>query len=47
MFNEAENLVGAGHNGLATAAVLRSFGVTSLCVDKFERIGDNWRKRYA
>lgn len=39
--------VGAGHNGLACSAVLRSFGVTSLCVDKFERIGDNWRKRYA
>ncbi|KAL1406101.1 hypothetical protein Q8F55_007784 [Vanrija albida] len=40
-------ILGAGHNGLATAAMLNSFGVTSLCVDKFERIGDNWRKRYA
>lgn len=27
--------------------MLNSFGVTSLCIDKFERIGDNWRKRYA
>ncbi|TXT08771.1 hypothetical protein VHUM_02899 [Vanrija humicola] len=40
-------ILGAGHNGLATAAMLNSFGVTSLCIDKFERIGDNWRKRYA
>ncbi|BEI85735.1 hypothetical protein CcaverHIS002_0600220 [Cutaneotrichosporon cavernicola] len=40
-------IIGGGHNGLACAAVLRSFGVTSLVVDKFERVGDNWRKRYA
>lgn len=27
--------------------MLRSFGIDSLVVDKFERVGDNWRKRYA
>lgn len=40
-------VVGAGHNGLACAAVLRSFGVNALVVDRFSRVGDNWRKRYA
>lgn len=40
-------VVGAGHNGLACAAVLRSFGVNALVVDRFARVGDNWRKRYA
>lgn len=36
-------IIGAGHNGLACAAVLRSFGVNSLVVDRFSRVGDNWR----
>ncbi|KAK7207672.1 hypothetical protein BZA70DRAFT_271905 [Myxozyma melibiosi] len=40
-------IVGAGHNGLDTAARLKAYGVKSLIVDKNERVGDNWRSRYA
>ncbi|TXT15275.1 uncharacterized protein COLE_01468 [Cutaneotrichosporon oleaginosum] len=40
-------IIGGGHNGLGCSAVLRSFGVTSLVVDRFENVGDNWAKRYA
>ncbi|MFD2421903.1 FAD-dependent oxidoreductase [Amycolatopsis pigmentata] len=39
-------IVGAGQCGLALAARLRQAGVDTLLVDKNERVGDNWRKRY-
>ncbi|RHZ43648.1 putative flavin-binding monooxygenase [Aspergillus thermomutatus] len=39
-------VVGAGQAGLNTAARLQSLGISSLVVDRNERIGDNWRKRY-
>ncbi len=39
-------IVGAGQAGLALGARLRQLGVGTLIVDKHERIGDNWRKRY-
>ncbi|GFF46966.1 probable indole-3-pyruvate monooxygenase YUCCA10 [Aspergillus udagawae] len=39
-------LVGAGQAGLNTAARLQSLGISCLIVDRNERIGDNWRKRY-
>ncbi|BCR86265.1 putative flavin-binding monooxygenase [Aspergillus chevalieri] len=39
-------IVGAGQAGLNTAARLQNLGVSNLIVDKNERIGDNWRKRY-
>jgi cation diffusion facilitator CzcD-associated flavoprotein CzcO len=39
-------LVGAGHNGLATAAQLKSMGLDALVVDSQKRVGDNWRLRY-
>ena len=39
-------IVGGGKAGLATAARLTQLGVDTLIVDKHERIGDNWRKRY-
>ncbi|KAI9924890.1 hypothetical protein ASPWEDRAFT_40542 [Aspergillus wentii DTO 134E9] len=39
-------VVGAGQAGLNTAARLQSLGVSCLLVDRNERIGDNWRKRY-
>ncbi|KIY66331.1 putative flavin-containing monooxygenase YUCCA3 [Cylindrobasidium torrendii FP15055 ss-10] len=39
-------IIGAGQSGLALAACLGQTGVDALVVDKFERIGDNWRKRY-
>jgi cation diffusion facilitator CzcD-associated flavoprotein CzcO len=38
--------VGAGHNGLATAAQLKSMGIDALVVDTQKRVGDNWRLRY-
>ncbi|MPZ43103.1 MAG: NAD(P)-binding protein [Betaproteobacteria bacterium] len=39
-------VVGAGQAGLALGARLRQLGIDALIVDKHERIGDNWRKRY-
>ena len=42
----ANKLVGAGHNGLATAAQLKSMGLDALVVDTQKRVGDNWRLRY-
>jgi cation diffusion facilitator CzcD-associated flavoprotein CzcO len=40
------SIVGAGHNGLATAAQLKSMGLDALVVDSQKRVGDNWRLRY-
>ncbi|WP_433504868.1 flavin-containing monooxygenase [Pseudonocardia halophobica] len=40
-------IVGAGHSGLMLAARLRHLGVSHLVVDKEERLGDNWRRRYS
>ncbi len=39
-------VVGAGHNGLAIAARLGRLGVSTLVVERHERVGDNWRHRY-
>jgi len=39
-------VVGGGQAGLSIAARLHQLGVDSLIVDKHERVGDNWRKRY-
>ncbi|TYJ56347.1 hypothetical protein B9479_002895 [Cryptococcus floricola] len=39
-------VVGAGQNGLMTAARLKALGVNALVVEKNKRIGDNWRGRY-
>jgi thioredoxin reductase len=39
-------IVGGGQAGLATAARLGALGVDALIVDRHERIGDMWRKRY-
>ncbi len=39
-------IVGGGQAGLASAARLTQLGVDALIIDKHERIGDNWRKRY-
>ncbi|GAB88275.1 flavin-containing monooxygenase [Gordonia rhizosphera] len=39
-------IVGAGHSGLGLAAYLGALGVSTLLVDKNERVGDNWRNRY-
>ncbi|KAG0152347.1 hypothetical protein CROQUDRAFT_719198 [Cronartium quercuum f. sp. fusiforme G11] len=39
-------IIGAGHNGLMLAARLRVLGVSCLLLDKCERVGDCWRKRY-
>ena len=39
-------VVGGGQAGLAIAARLTQLGVDTLIVDRHERIGDNWRKRY-
>ncbi|KAH7913178.1 FAD/NAD(P)-binding domain-containing protein [Hygrophoropsis aurantiaca] len=40
-------IVGGGQGGLAVAARLKMHGLNALVVEKNERIGDNWRKRYA
>lgn len=39
-------VVGAGQAGLAVAARLTHMGVDTLIIDRNERIGDNWRRRY-
>lgn len=39
-------IVGGGHAGITAAARLRALGVDALVIDRMERIGDNWRKRY-
>ncbi|MFT3719589.1 NAD(P)-binding domain-containing protein [Pseudorhodoferax sp.] len=39
-------IIGAGQSGLTLAARLRLLGVAALCVDRHERVGDSWRKRY-
>lgn len=39
-------VVGGGQNGIILSARLRQLGVPTIVVDKNERVGDNWRKRY-
>lgn len=39
-------VIGCGQAGLSIAARLRQHNVDTLVVDKHERVGDNWRKRY-
>ncbi|MEK9279443.1 MULTISPECIES: NAD(P)/FAD-dependent oxidoreductase [unclassified Bradyrhizobium] len=39
-------VVGGGQAGLAIAARLKQMKVDTLIVDRWPRIGDNWRKRY-
>ena len=39
-------VVGGGQAGLSIAARLHQLGVDTLIVDRHQRIGDNWRKRY-
>jgi thioredoxin reductase len=39
-------VVGAGQAGLCIAARLAQLGVDTLLVDRWPRVGDNWRKRY-
>ncbi|MGH1480842.1 MAG: flavin-containing monooxygenase [Geminicoccales bacterium] len=39
-------VVGGGQAGLSIAARLTQLGVDTLIIDRHERIGDNWRKRY-
>lgn len=39
-------VVGGGHAGLSIGARLKQLKVDALIVDREQRIGDNWRKRY-
>jgi putative flavoprotein involved in K+ transport len=39
-------IVGGGQGGLALGARLRRLGVPTIIVEKHERAGDSWRKRY-
>jgi cation diffusion facilitator CzcD-associated flavoprotein CzcO len=39
-------VVGGGHAGLSSAARLKQLDIDTLIVDRWPRIGDNWRKRY-
>jgi putative flavoprotein involved in K+ transport len=39
-------VAGGGQAGLSVAATLGRLGVDTLVVDRHERVGDNWRKRY-
>lgn len=40
-------IIGAGHGGLSVAARLKALGVRARIIEKDERVGDNWGKRYA
>lgn len=40
-------IVGAGHSGLIQAARLIRLGISTVVLERNERVGDNWRKRYA
>ena len=39
-------IVGGGQGGLALGARLKQLGVPALVIDKYDRVGDNWRNRY-
>ena len=39
-------VIGGGHAGLTIAARLKQLRIDTLIVDREQRIGDNWRKRY-
>ena len=39
-------VIGAGQSGLAAAARLGQLDIDTLVVDKYPRVGDNWRSRY-
>lgn len=39
-------IVGCGQAGLSIAARLKQQNIDTLVIDKHERVGDNWRKRY-
>jgi cation diffusion facilitator CzcD-associated flavoprotein CzcO len=39
-------VIGGGQAGLSIGARLHQLGVDTLIVDKHDRVGDNWRKRY-
>lgn len=39
-------IIGGGQGGIALGARLRQLGVPTLIIDKNERPGDSWRKRY-
>jgi len=39
-------VIGGGQSGLCIAARLKQLQVDTLIIDREERIGDNWRKRY-
>ena len=39
-------VIGAGQAGVVTAAHLRRFGVNVLNIDRYEKVGDSWNKRY-
>lgn len=39
-------ILGAGQGGLTLAARLNQLGVSNLVIERNERVGDSWRKRY-
>ncbi|KAF3800122.1 putative indole-3-pyruvate monooxygenase YUCCA8 [Colletotrichum gloeosporioides] len=39
-------VIGAGHAGINIGVRLRHLGVSTLMIDRNERVGDSWRKRY-
>lgn len=46
LFSSRCGSVGAGQAGLMTAARLKQMGLRTLVLERNERVGDNWRKRY-
>ena len=40
-------IIGGGQSGLGVGARLKMLGINSLIIERHDRIGDNWRTRYA
>ncbi|KAJ7577527.1 FAD/NAD-P-binding domain-containing protein [Mycena floridula] len=39
-------IIGAGQNGLMTAARFKQMGIRAIVIEQNARVGDNWRQRY-
>jgi hypothetical protein len=39
-------IIGAGQAGLSVAARLESIGISTVIIERRERVGDSWRARY-
>lgn len=43
---DVRSTVGAGQTGLQIAARFKQMGIPSVLIERYPRVGDNWRRRY-